>query len=102
VKIKRAAIIHSIISALAIVPAIGLAIGIPISAANSNTGALAYVAIWLSVLFPVVLALSIVVVWIAYATQHLGVVRVAIAFPWTYCMCLIVATGLLITLARSP
>lgn len=100
--IKWAAIIHSIISALAIVPSIGLAIGIPLTAANSNTGVLAYIVVWLSVLFPVVLALSIIAVWIAYATQRIGVVRVAITFPWAYFLGLIVVTGFLIGLSRSP
>ncbi|HEX5689125.1 MAG TPA: hypothetical protein VFX76_03950 [Roseiflexaceae bacterium] len=98
--IKWAAIIHSIVSALAILPAIGFAIGIPLSAANSNTGALATFAVWLSVLFPGVLLVSIVVVWAAYFTRLIRAVWAAIAFPWIYFLVLIATTALLIALAK--
>ena len=98
--IKWAAIIHSIVSALAVIPSIGLAIGITISAANSNTGALATFVVWLSVLFPGVLLVSIIVVWAAYSTRHPRAVWAAIAFPWTYFLVVIVTTALLIVIVR--
>lgn len=98
---KQAAIIHSIISALAIVPSIGLAIGLTIGAADSNTGALATVVAWLSLLLPAVLALSIIAVWIAYATQHARAVKAAIAFPWTYFVALLAATALLMAVVAQ-
>ena len=98
--IKRAAIIHSIVSALAVLPSIGLAIGIPLSAANSNTGALATFVVYLSVLFPGVLLVSIIMVWAAYSTRHLRAVWAAIAFPWMYFLVEIVTTALLIVIVR--
>ena len=100
--IKWVALIHSILSALAILPSIGLAIGIPLSAANSNTGALATFVVYLSVLFPGVLLVSIIVVWAAYYTRHLRAVWAAIAFPWIYFLVLIATTALLIAIASPP
>jgi hypothetical protein len=70
VSIKWAAIVHSIVSALVVIPSIGLAIGLTIGAADSNTGALATVIVWLSGLFPGVLIVSIIVVWAAYGTRR--------------------------------
>ncbi len=96
--IKQAAIIHSIVSALAVIPSIGLAIGLTIGAADSNTGALATLVVWLIVLFPEVLLVSIIVVWAAYSTWHLRAVWAAIAFPWTYFLVVIATTGLLIVI----
>ena len=93
--IKRAAIIHSIVSALAVIPSIGLAIGLTIGAADSNTGALATVIVWLSGLFPGVLVVSIIVVWVAYGTRHLRAAWAAIAVPWIYFLVLIATTALL-------
>jgi hypothetical protein len=81
VSIKWAAIVHSIVSALAVIPSIGLAIGLTIGAADSNTGALATGILWLSGLFPGVLVVSIIAVWAAYATRHPRAVWAAIAFP---------------------
>ena len=98
--IKWAAIIHSIVSALAVIPSIGLSIGIALSAANSNTGALATFVVWLSVLFPGVLLVSIIAVWAAYNTRHLRVVRAAIAFPWVYFLMVIATTALMIVIVR--
>jgi len=100
VSIKRAAIIHSIASALAVIPSIGLAIGLTIGAADSNTGALATLVVWLSVLFPGVLLVSIIVVWAAYSTRHVRVVWAAMAFPWTYFLVVIATTALLIVIVR--
>jgi hypothetical protein len=100
VSIKWAAIVHSIVSALAVIPSIGLAIGIPLSAANSNTGALATFLVWLSVFFPGVLLVSIIVVWVAYSTRYLRVVWAAIAFPWAYFLLVIATTALLIVIVR--
>ena len=99
-RIKWAAIVHSIVSALAIIPWIGLAIGIPLSAANSNTGALATFAVWLGVLFPGVLLVSIIVVWAAYSTRLFRAVWAAIAFAWVYFLVLIATTALLILIVR--
>ena len=93
--IKWAAIIHSIVSALAVIPSIGLAIGLTIGAADSNTGALATLVVWLSGLFPGVLIVSIIVVWVAYGTRHPRVVWAAIAFPWMYLLVLIATTALI-------
>ena len=98
--IKQAALIHSIVSALAIIPSIGLSIGIALSAANSNTGALATLAVWLSVFFPGVLFVSIILVWAAYSTRHPRAVWVAIGFPWMYFLLVIVTTALLIVIVR--
>jgi hypothetical protein len=100
VSIKWAAIIHSIVSVLALIPSIGLAIGIALSAANSNTGALAYFVVYLSVLFPGVLLVSIIVVWGAYGTRHLRATWAAIAFPWMYFLVELAATALLIVIVR--
>jgi len=100
VSIKWAAIIHSIVSALALIPSIGLAIGITLSAANSNTGALATLVVWLSVSFPGVLLVSIIVVCAAYSTRHPRAVWAAIAFPWTYFLLVIATTALLIVIVR--
>ena len=100
--IKQAAIIHSIVSALAVLPSIGLTIGIALSAANSNTGALATLAVWLSTLFPGVLLVSIIAVWAAYFTRHLRAVWAAIAFPWAYFLVVIATTALLIAIASPP
>ena len=99
--IKWAAIIHSIVSALAVIPSIGLAIGLTIGAADSNTGALATVIVWLSGLFPGVLVVSIIVVWAAYRTRHRRAVWAAIAFPWTYLLLLIATTTLLIVIVAQ-
>jgi len=100
VSIKWAAIIHSIVSALAVIPSIGLSIGIALSAANSNTGALATFVVWLSVFFPGVLLVSIIAVWAAYSTRHLRAVWAAIAFPWMYFVVVIATTALLIVIVR--
>jgi len=102
VSIKWAAIIHSILSALAVIPSIGLGIGIALSAANSNTGALAYFVVYLSVLFPGVLLVSIIVVWVTYSTRHPRAVWAAIAFTWTYFLVIIATTALLIQIATPP
>ena len=102
VSIKWAAIIHSIVSALAVIPSIGLAIGIALSAANSNTGALAYFVVYLSVLFPGVLLVSIIVVWVTYSTRQLRAVWAAIAFTWTYFLVIIATAALLIQIATPP
>jgi len=96
VSIKWAAIIHSIVSALAVIPSIALAIGLTIGAADSNTGALATLVVWLSGLFPGVLLVSIIVVWVAYGTRHRRAVWAAITFPWIYFLLLIATTTLLI------
>jgi hypothetical protein len=93
VNIKRVAIIHTVVSVVAIVPSIGLAIGLTIAAADSNTGALASVVVWLSVLFPAVLVVSVVAVWIAFGTGHVRAVQAAIGFPWVYLLLLVVATA---------
>ena len=98
--IRSAAIIHSIVSALAVIPSIGLTIGIALSAANSNTGVLATLVVYLSVLLPAVLLVSIIVVWAAYGTRHLRAVWVAIAFPWIYFLIVIATTALLIVIVR--
>jgi len=98
VSIKWAAILHSIVSALAVIPSIGLAIGLTIGAADSNTGALATLVVWLSGLFPGVLAVSIIVGWAAFSTRHLRAAWVATAFPWTYFLLLIATTALLIVI----
>jgi hypothetical protein len=100
VSIKQAAIIHSIVSALAVIPSIGLAIGIALSAANSNTGALATFVVWLSVFLPGALLVSIILVWVAYSTRHLRAVWVAMAFPWIHFLAVIVTTALLIVIVR--
>ena len=99
--IKWAAIIHSIVSALAVIPSIGLAIGLTIGAADSHTGALATVIVWLSGLFPGVLVVSIISVWVAYITRHLRTAWAAIAVPWAYFLVLIAATVLLIVIAAQ-
>ena len=99
--IKWAAIIHSIVSALAVIPSIGLAIGLTIGAADSNTGALATLVVWLSVLFPGVLVVSIIAVWLAYSTWHRRAVWAAIAFPWAYFLVLIAATAVLIVIVAQ-
>jgi hypothetical protein len=96
VSIKWAAIVHSIVSALAVIPSIGLAIGLTIGAADSHTGALAIVIVWLSGLFPGVLVVSIIVVWVAYGTRHPRAVWAAIAVSWAYFLVLIATTALLI------
>jgi NCAIR mutase (PurE)-related protein len=83
VSVKWAAIIHSIVSALAVIPSIGLAVGLTIGAGDSRTGALATMIVWLSGLFPGVLVVSIIAVWLAYGTRHLRAVWAALAFPWT-------------------
>ena len=98
--IKWVAIVHSIVSALAVIPSIGLAIGLTIGAADSNTGALATFVVWLSGLFPGVLLVSIIVVWVAYGTRHLRAVWAAIAFPWAYFLVVIATTALLIAIVR--
>jgi hypothetical protein len=98
--VKWAAIIHSIVSALAVLPSIGLSIGIALSAANSNTGALATLVVWLSVLFPGVLLVSLIVVWAAYSTRRLRAVWAAIAFAWAYFLLVIATTALLIVIVR--
>ena len=100
VSIKWAAIVHSIVSALAVIPSIGLAIGLTIGAGDSHTGALATGIVWLSGLFPGVLVVSIIAVWVAYATRHLRTAWIAIAFPWAYFLVLIAATALVIVLVR--
>ena len=82
------------------IPSIGLAIGLTIGAADSNTGALATIIVWLSGLFPGVLVVSIIVVWVAYATRHVRAAWTAIAFPWAYFLVLIAATALLIVVVR--
>ena len=81
-------------------PSIGLAIGLTIGAADSNTGALATLVVWLSGLFPGVLLVSIIVVWAAYRTRHRHAVWAAIAFPWTYLL-LIATTALLIVIVAQ-
>jgi hypothetical protein len=98
VRIKWAAIVHSIVSALAMLPSIGLAIGLTIGAADSNTGALATLIVWLSGLFPGVLVVSIIVVWVSYFTRHPRAVWAAIAVPWAYFLVLIATTALLIAI----
>jgi hypothetical protein len=100
VSVKWAAIIHSIVSALAVIPSIGLAIGLTIGAADSHTGALATVIVWISGLFPGVLVVSIIAVWAAYSTRHPRAVWAAIAVPWAYFLVLIAATALLILIVR--
>jgi hypothetical protein len=99
VKIKWAAILHSIVSALAVIPSIGLAIGLTIGVGDSNTGALATLIVWLSALFPGVLVVSIIVVWAAYLTRHRHAVWAAIAVPWAYFLVLMATTALLIVIA---
>ena len=99
-RIKWAVMIHSIVSALAVIPSIGLAIGLTIGAGDSNTGALATVIVWLSGLFPGVLVVSIIVVWAAYLTRHPRAVWAAIAFPWAYFLMLIATAALLIVVVR--
>jgi hypothetical protein len=101
VSIKWAAIIHSIVSALAVIPSIGLAIGLTIGAADSNTGALATLVVWLSGLFPGVLIVSIIVVWVAYRTRHVLAVWAVIAFPWAFFLVLIATTALLIVIVAQ-
>jgi hypothetical protein len=101
VNIKWAVILHSIVSALAVLPSIGLAIGLTIGAADSNTGALATLIVWLSGLFPGVLIGSIIVAWAAYLTQHRRAVWAAIAVPWTYFVVLIATTALLIVIVAQ-
>jgi hypothetical protein len=101
VNIKWAAILHSIVSALAVLPSIGLAIGLTIGAGDSHTGALATVIVWLSGLFPGVLVVSIIAVWIAYSTRHVRAAWTAIAFPWAYFLVLIAATALLIVIVAQ-
>ena len=98
--LKWAAIIHSIVSALAVIPSIGIAIGLTIGAGDSNTGALATVIVWLSGLFPGVLVVSIIAVWLAYATRHVRAAWAAIAVPWIYFLVLIGETALLIVIVR--
>jgi hypothetical protein len=99
VSIKWTAIIHSVVSALAVIPSIGLAIGLTIGAADSNTGAHAKLVVWLSGLFPGVLVVSIIVVWAAYGTGHLRAAWAAIAFPWAHFLVLMATTALLIVIA---
>ena len=99
--VKWAAIIHSIVSALAVIPSIGLAIGLTIGAGDSNTGALATVIVWLSGLFPGVLVVSIIAVWVAYATRHPCAVWAAIAVPWAYFLVLMITTALLIVIVAQ-
>jgi hypothetical protein len=101
VRIKWAAIVHSIVSALAVLPSIGLAVGLTIGAADSHTGALATVIVWLSGLFPGVLLVSIIVVWAAYLTRHPRAVWAAIAVPWAYFVVLIATTALLILIVAQ-
>ena len=101
VSIKWAAIVHSTVSALAVIPSIGLAIGLTIGAADSHTGALATVIVWLSGLFPGVLVVSIIAVWVAYGTRHPRAVWAAIAFPWAYFLVLIATTALLIAIVAQ-
>ena len=96
--IKWATILHSIVSALAVISSIGLAIGLTIGAGDSNTGALATVIAWLSGLFPGVLVVSIIVVWMAYFTRHPRAVWAGIAVPWVYFLVLIATTALLIAI----
>ena len=96
--IKWAAIIHSTVSALAVLPSIGLAIGLTIGAADSNTGALATLVVWLIVLLPGELVVSSSMVWAAYGTHHLRAVWAAIAFPWMYFLGLIATAALLIVI----
>jgi hypothetical protein len=82
-----------------VIPSVGLAIGLTIGAADSNTGALATGIVWLSGLFPGVLIVSIIAVWAAYSTRDPRAVWAAIAFPWAYFLVLIAATALLIVIA---
>ena len=96
--ITWAAIIHSIVSALAVISSIGLAIGLTIGAAHSHTGALATGIVWLSGLFPGVLVVSIIAVWAAYGTRHFRATWAAIAFAWAYFLVLIAITALLIVI----
>jgi hypothetical protein len=98
VSIKWVAIVHSIVSALAVIPSIGLAIGLTIGAADSNTGSLATVIVWLSGLFPGVLVVSIIVVWAAYLTRRPRAVWAAIAVPWAYFLVLMATTALLLVI----
>ena len=100
-RIKWAVMTHLIVSALAVIPSIGLAIGLTIGAGDSNTGALATVIVWLSGLFPGVLVGLIIVVWAAYHTRHPRAVWAAIAFPWAYFLLLIAATALLIVIVTQ-
>ena len=63
-------------------------------------GALATFVVWLSVLFPGVLLVSIIVIWAAYSTRRPRAMWAAIAFPWTYFLVLIATTALLIVIVR--
>jgi hypothetical protein len=52
-------------------------------------------------LFPGVLVVSIIAVWVAYGTQHPRAVWAAIAFPWAYLLVLIATTALLIAIVAQ-
>lgn len=86
---RRLAIVHTVLSALAIMPSIGLAIGLTIGAADANIGVLGNVLARMAVSFPVVLFLSVPMVWIACATAHQRVAQAAVGVAWGYLVVLL-------------
>lgn len=87
--IKRAAVIHTVLAALAIVPAIGLSIGLIIGAGDAGAGVFGNVMAWMSAAFPIILAVSIIVTWVADAAKRRKAEWAAIAIPWVYLLALV-------------
>lgn len=100
--IKRAAIVHTILGVLAIVPAIGLSIGLIIGAGDAGAGVSGNIMAWMSAAFPIILPVSIIVTWIAYVAKRPKIEWVAIAVPWVYLVALITFSFItLVFLARQ-
>ena len=98
---RRAAVIHTVVNAVAIVLSVGLAIGLTIAAADSNTGVLGTIVARLAGTFLIVLVISVVAVWIADAPPHPRAVRAAIAVVWSYLLVLSVTTLLMGAIVRQ-
>lgn len=87
--IKRAAIVHTILAVLAIVPAIGLSVGLIIGAGDAGAGVFGNILAWTSAAFPIILPVSVVLTWIAYIAKRPRIEWVAIAVPWAYLLALL-------------
>ncbi len=96
--LKRAAIIHTVLCALAVIPSIGLAIGLALSGANSSNKTLGAFVVYGGSAFPALLVLSPIIVWIGYAAGWRRIASGAIVLPWLLLLMLIAATLLLVGL----
>lgn len=99
---KRAAIIHTVVSVLATLPAIGLSIGLIIGAADAGAGAFGNIVAWMAGAFPVILPVSVVVTWIAYAAKRPRIEWIAIAIPWVYLLVLLSITVVTFVFLSRP